>query len=739
MFELKHFEGKPGFNSQFAMFVFLQLFKSSDCYPIRKINRLSSMRTHGLLWLALLLLEKTATKDVLRSRVVCSGACTCTVLGSEVTCTGSGTLTKEVVQASGTYGKFTKATIAGEITELGLNAFVGCYALVEVVVTAPVATYGYGVFDGDPLTSFTFGKSARSITPQTFNNARSLRWIDVEAGNPNYCAENGILYNFAKTQIVIIPGGLTNVTIPSSVTTLVGGCNVWSRMDRVITPDTLNVIGGHAFYQSDLSYIYIGSGVTSVDNSAFQACSNLQKVEVSPSNTAYDSTGGVFGKGTATSKSSIIHISWNATEVTLTTVLSALGSMVFVSARSLTTIKNQAGVATTSLTYKTPDGQIVMSGTAVIGCAGGATAVTIPTTATILKDSAFRNMLKLTSVTFTNQVSLEGSVFRNCEALTTINWGLCRPTNIMDHMFVLIAVPVATAPDSCKRIYSYGYANIKATSVSFAGVEEIDSYAFCGCPNLVSVLLPAIKILRSGSFMSNPNLTTVSLGSSLTQIESMAFSTCPKLQRLDLPASVTNLIAASFSYCDSLTEIKINQNSLNYCDVDGVVYNKAKTMILICPSGLTSITLLESTVAIGEQSFYGCGRLTEVRMNDDIERISRGAFYDCGSIEMVRIPGKIKFIGMLAFDSCAKLKKVLYCSNKHCDNHEDDPFPTFPEIWVFYDYTSPDNNRFCRHEVIRALDYACNIPTNPFTSIPRSLGCGIVTLYLGIVAPLYLE
>ena len=108
----------------------------------------------------------------------------------------------------------------------------------------PVTSIGFSVFGGcDRLTSVTIPDSVVGISEGAFFNpstsgCSSLTSINVDVNNNNYCSDNGILYNKAKTKIICYPSGKagTNFTIPNSVTSIgryaffeCGNVNKWSQ------------------------------------------------------------------------------------------------------------------------------------------------------------------------------------------------------------------------------------------------------------------------------------------------------------------------------------------------------------------------------------------------------------------------------------------------------------------------------------------------------------------------------
>lgn len=250
--------------------------------------------------------------------------------------------------------------------------------------------------------------------------------------------------------------------------------------------------------------------------------------------------------------------------------------------------------------------------------------------------------------------------------------------------------------------------------LSMPGVINVSDGAFRRTL-LEEVSMPKVQIISKSAFYECYYLKKVDFGNQnyLTTINSMAFSDCTSLEEITLPGSIQNLRAYIFSGSSSLTRIEVSGSGL-FTSVDGVPYTSDLKTFVACPCGLVNITLLESTVTIADQSFYGCKNLLHVRMNDQIHTITGNAFFMCEKITFVRIPGNIQHIGRSAFNSCPKLRHVLCCTDHDCPSFDTDPFPTNPNVYVFF--TFPPGGTFCLHDVQRILDLQCNLPTWSFTA-----------------------
>lgn len=120
-----------------------------------------------------------------------------------------------------------------------------------------------------------------------------------------------------------------------------------------------------------------------------------------------------------------------------------------------------------------------------------------------------------------------------------------------------------------------------------------------------------------------------------------------------------------------------------YKTVDGVLYNKDMSALLVCPRGKNeSITIPEGVTEIKAFAFAN-SKIEEVSFPDSLKKIEKNAFYECSrlksvdfgngieeiggmmafafcSITRLEIPPQVKTIGDGAFYYCDKLKEVKF-------------------------------------------------------------------------------
>ena len=617
----------------------------------------------------------------------------------------------------------TSYEIPSGVTSIGASAFLNCSSLTSVTIPNGVTRIGDSAFNNcTGLTSATIPSGVTSIGNYAFQSCSSL----TSATLPNSLTGIIGIYTFADCPLltsVTIPSGVTSIagsafqncsgltsvtfTAPSSVTSILDSAfQNCSDLTSVTIPSSVTTLGHYVFSNcTSLTSVTIPSSVTTLQPLGFQGCTGLTSLTVDAANANYSSMDGVvfdktqttlvlfFPSSTAASytiPSSVTSIGTNAfrantslTSMTIPSGVTSIGSNAFYGCSGLTSVAIPSSVTSigtsafqsctglTSVTFTAPSRVPGIGTNAFYGCSG-LTSVTIPSSVTSIGAKAFQSCSGLTSVTVdaanANYSSIDGVVFNKNQ--TTLE--LCPPGK---------AAASYTIPSSVTSIGAsafYGCSGLTSVTIP-SSVTSLGTSAFYGCTGLTSVTADAANAKYSsidGVLLSKTQTTLVlyppdkpaasyTIPNSVTSISNNTFLNCTALTSVTIPSSVTSLGDVAFSGCTGLTSVTVDAANANYCSIDGVVFNKTQTTLVLYPPGKSaaSYTIPSSVTSIGQYSFKNCTGLTNVTIPSSVTSIGANAFQSCTGLTSVTFPSSVTIIGSSAFQSCSALTSVTIPSS----------------------------------------------------------------------------
>ena len=175
------------------------------------------------------------------------------------------------------------------------------------------------------------------------------------------------------------------------------------------------------------------------------------------------------------------------------------------------------------------------------------------------------------------------------------------------------------------------------------------------------VITEGVTSIGYCAFASLPELQVVRLPKSLTKIGGSAFMGCMALRNVTIPAGVNEIDAYAFSNCVSLTQYTVDEGNATYADVDGVIFNKEKTSVLMYPIGREdeSYHIPAGVKTTGKHAFVGLVWLTEVTAPAGMESFGASAFTDCRRLKSVTLPDGFLMLNEYAFNGCENLENIV--------------------------------------------------------------------------------
>ncbi len=518
------------------------------------------------------------------------------------------------------------------LTTINSYAFQSCSKLTSIDIPNKVTKIDDNTFTNcSSLKNVSIGSGCTSISTVAFINAYSIDEITVAEDNKNFTSVDGVLYNNDKTTLVLYPK---------------------NRAGEFVVPDTVTSIADYAFDNAPkLTKVTIGENVKSVGTGAFRNCNSLETVIFKDSDTVQKTIGDyAFNNCPA------------LTEVDFGNAVKSIGNYAFMVDKLLESIEF-------------PD-SLESIGYCAFSCYRGGTYSTY--VASNLKSVKFGSGLKtignyafygnrsLETVQFSgkNLTSIGEDAFRDCMALTKLN---------LTGNDAVICARAFYNNDALKEVTLSGVKTIgynafggddalKSADLG-EGLISIDSYAFQSCSNLETVTLPeSLTTINNDAFKECNKLTRIDIPNKVTKINDYTFSNCPSLKNVSIGSGCTSISTVAFINAYSIDEITVAENNKNFTAVDGVLYNKDKTTLVLYPKNRSGEFAVPDTVTtIADYAFDNAPNLTKVTIGKNVKTIGTGAFRNCKSLETVIFEDSDtvqKTIGNEAFYNCSALTKV---------------------------------------------------------------------------------
>ena len=240
-------------------------------------------------------------------------------------------------------------------------------------------------------------------------------------------------------------------------------------------------------------------------------------------------------------------------------------------------------------------------------------------------------------------------------------------------------------PSSTEEIADFAFAQcVNLQKVYFpSSLSIIGNSSFYNCSRINNIILPkSLSIIGDNAFRRCASVTTISipvktsiigkrafseclglekiiLNDGLKRIKYQAFYGCRKLDSISIPSSVERIEEQAFVHCTSLSCIHVDDTNLNYSTIDGVLYNKSKSVFIYYPSAKKSeLHLAKSVTEISDFAFFMAVGLSKVTMPNSLTRIGHCAFLGCRSLQTITIPSSVTTIGIQAFAKCRALSSI---------------------------------------------------------------------------------
>ena len=197
------------------------------------------------------------------------------------------------------------------------------------------------------------------------------------------------------------------------------------------------------------------------------------------------------------------------------------------------------------------------------------------------------------------------------------------------------------------------------------GITNIEDEAFNQCSALYNIQVPdSVRNIGADVFDSCYNLMSADVGNGVVSLGPDLFQNCVNLTNVTLGSNLANLPVTWVNGCINLMGFAVNSLNPSYSSLDGVLFDKDQTTLILCPPRKAGNYEVPTTVtSIGIAAFGYCANLTSVTISSSVTNIVADAFYSCTNLTSVTIPSSVAAIGANAFALCTSLTNVTIGTN----------------------------------------------------------------------------
>jgi len=464
-----------------------------------------------------------------------------------------------------------------------------------------------------------------------YSDNTSMPWYKYINDIVSVSVENGVTSVGNRT--FANASNLKEITLAGTVATI-GSYAFYNcdSLESVELPEGLTKINEQTFGDcSSLKNVYIPASVTAIGNNVFYSCNCLEKINVASTNTKYCSVDGILYSKSMTNL--IVYPACKPdTEFEIPINVVTLGAYTFSGNKHLSKVIISKGVK--SVVYG-----------AFLNCSNLSTVI-IPKTVTKIEGAAFKNSgLKniyyygsktdwsnITIASGSAELSKAEIIYNYAEKEVSAHGSIDTAIDWVLYVDGTLEISGSGAiPDYTSNTAMPWYKYIKDISriVIYGGITKIGNRAFANASKLKDIVCSGtVTTIGSYAFNNCDSLESVELPEGITKISEQAFSDCSLLKNISIPTSVTTIGNNVFYSCNCLEKIDVSPMNAKYCSIDGVLYNKTMTTLIVYPACKigTEFEIPKSIGILGAYTFSGNNYLSKLIISESINTIVYGAF-----------------------------------------------------------------------------------------------------------------
>ena len=509
-----------------------------------------------------------------------------------------------------------EAIIENGITSIGNYGFQNCYGLKNISLADTITKFGDYAFESCiNLEKLQIPASLNKIGSAAFNLCEKLRtfyikdlsaWFRINGlyNLWNYVHCDKLYYNDELLTNLIIPddvteindyaffncSGIKSITFSNSIISIGKYAFVDCNIERLDFPNGIKSIGEYAFCYCDLiKGIRIPSSLIYIGDNAFFYCLSLDRFAVDEDNQFFssDDTGCLFSKD----KSTLIQY--------------PLGNE--------------------------------------------RTSFSIPIEVKRIKEYSFDRSTIISLFISNNVETIDSFAFSRCRSLESITIdGYVKKIGLD----AFLDTPYSDNDSNWENGVMYIGDNLISARetvpdnyVLKENTKSIAESAFSSCAHIKTVELPSGLIsIGDWAFGNCGELMSISIPDTVQYIGESAFAYCSKLVEISIPASVVEMDSSPFHSCGNLLNITVSNSNPKYCDVNGALYNKEKTVLICYPSAKSTLSFSNEITEVGSFAFAGCNKIKTLWIPQTVKNIGSFAILANESLLRLIIPQSVKLV-----------------------------------------------------------------------------------------------
>ena len=480
------------------------------------------------------------------------------------------------------------------------------------------------------------------------------------------CVQSGLI----KAQAAV--SGIYTYTVSNGKATITA-CNDETAQGAITIPQTLGgypvvAIGERAFQWCDgITDIIIGDNILSIANYSFYWCDSLKTVVIGNSLedistaafmycTALESV--TFGSNVKTIGSDAFANCSKLNNLVFPNSLISIGSYAFNRCTNLSSVTFGTGITT-------------ISNNAFYYCSL-LTDITIPRSVTTIgnnafsccpdivihcyRDSAAHIYALNNNISFQLIVSISGIVITAMPhkllyvigdtldltgMIVTANYDDGSSSEVTGYEvtgFSSSAAGLKTVTVTyCQKSASFDVTVIEFAYTLISNSTEVEITKYKGPGGLVTIPSQiagrSVTSIGDNSFLNFSSITGISIPATVTRIGENAFKNCSGINQISISQNVADISSTAFIGCSSLASIEVSESNPYYSDINGVLFNKDKSVLLCYPCAVSGAdyTVPSTVNMINNYAFCGCS-LTGLTISHTVKNIAENAIVNCSGL-----------------------------------------------------------------------------------------------------------